>query len=124
MIKVSINEDDDDVVVAVEAETKWKRIKRKIESATPIIALGVYIILGYFGYWHPGWIVFFAIPIVPMLLRIDSFGGLYPLLTVIAYLVMGFVWNLWHPGWIIFLTIPVVQIFMPKRRKKRIEIVD
>lgn len=31
----------------------------------------------------------------------------YPVLTVIAYLVMGFVWSLWHPGWIVFLTIPI-----------------
>lgn len=30
----------------------------------------------------------------------------YPMLTVIAYLVMGFGWGLWHPGWIVFLTIP------------------
>lgn len=31
----------------------------------------------------------------------------YPILATVAYLVMGFVWNLWHPGWIVFLTIPV-----------------
>lgn len=31
----------------------------------------------------------------------------YPILTVIAYLVMGFVFHLWHPGWIVFLSIPV-----------------
>ncbi len=53
-----------------------------------------------------------------MILGIDSISGLYPLVVVIAYLVMGFVWNLWHPGWIIFLTIPVVEIFLPKRKMK------
>ena len=31
----------------------------------------------------------------------------YPILATIAYLLMGFIWNLWHPGWIVFLTIPV-----------------
>ena len=31
----------------------------------------------------------------------------YPILATVAFLVMGFVWNLWHPGWIVFLTIPV-----------------
>lgn len=24
------------------------------------------------------------------------------MVTVAAYLLMGFIWNLWHPGWIIF----------------------
>ena len=101
-------------------------LKRKIIAATPMISLIAFLLLGFCAdAWHPGWIVFFAIPIVPMLLRIDSFNGLYPLLTVIAYLVMGFVWDLWHPGWIIFLTIPVVQIFLPKmKRYKKIEIVE
>ena len=91
-------------------------LKKKIIAATPMLSLIAFLLLGFCANaWHPGWIVFFAIPIVPMLLRIDSFNSLYPLLTVIAYLVMGFVWNLWHPGWIIFLTIPVVQIFLQKK---------
>lgn len=30
-----------------------------------------------------------------------------PILTVVAYLLMGFLGNLWHPGWIIFLIIPL-----------------
>ena len=30
----------------------------------------------------------------------------YPIVIVIIYLVIGFLFNLWHPGWIIFLTIP------------------
>ncbi len=94
-----------------------KKLKIKIISATPMICLIIYLLLGFCANaWHPGWIVFFAIPIVPMILGNRSLAGLYPLLTVIAYLVMGFVWKLWHPGWIIFLTIPVVEIFLPKKR--------
>lgn len=31
----------------------------------------------------------------------------FPVLAVLAYLLMGFVWDLWHPGWLVFLTIPV-----------------
>ncbi|MDE5715637.1 MAG: hypothetical protein K2I42_05840 [Anaeroplasmataceae bacterium] len=94
-------------------------LKTKIIAATPMITIIVYLLLGFCANaWHPGWIVFFAIPLVPMILGIDSLAGLYPLVTVIAYLIMGFVWNLWHPGWIIFLTIPVVEIFLPKRKHK------
>lgn len=117
MIKVSINEDDD-VVVAVEAETKWKRIKRKIGSATPIIAFGVYIILGYFGYWHPGWIVFLSIPLVPMILNLfggyakKNFMSVLTIVITIAYLIVGTCFHLWHPAWVMFLLIPIFSIFL------------
>lgn len=116
MIKVSIEKDEEEVVS--EKETKWKKIKRKIESATPIIVLGVYIILGYFGYWHPGWIVFLAIPLVPMILNL--FGGSFKknfmsLLTIfitITYLILGSCFHIWHPAWVIFLLIPIFSIFL------------
>lgn len=93
-------------------------IKNKIIAATPMISLIVFLVLGcVFDKWHPGWIVFFAIPIVPVLLNVTGFKGLYPICVVIAYLVMGFIWDLWHPGWIIYLTIPVVDIFIPSGKK-------
>ena len=31
----------------------------------------------------------------------------YPVLCVLVYMVLGFLFGLWHPGWIIFLTIPL-----------------
>lgn len=96
------------------------KLKNKIIAATPMITLIIYLLLGFCAdAWHPGWIVFFAIPIVPMLLDVRSIFGLYPLLTIIMYLVMGLCWNLWHPGWIIFLTIPVVEIFLPNKSCKK-----
>lgn len=98
------------------------RLKTKIISATPMITVIVYLLLGFCAdAWHPGWIVFFAIPLVPVLLGTKSLYGIYPLLTILAYLLMGFIWDLWHPGWIIFLTIPVVEIFLPKRHVKVIK---
>ncbi|MDE6660941.1 MAG: hypothetical protein K2J93_03845 [Anaeroplasmataceae bacterium] len=92
-------------------------LRNKIIAATPMITIIIYLLLGFcLDAWHPGWIVFFAIPIVPMLLGKVTLMGLYPLLVVIAYLLMGLIGNLWHPGWIIFLTIPVVEIFLPKNK--------
>ncbi|MDE6408537.1 MAG: hypothetical protein K2K48_05335 [Anaeroplasmataceae bacterium] len=92
-------------------------IRTKIIVATPMITVIIYLLLGYcLNAWHPGWIVFFAIPIVPMMLGTVTIAGLYPLLVVIAYLLMGLIGKLWHPGWIIFLTIPVVEIFLPKNK--------
>lgn len=92
-------------------------LRAKIIVATPLITVIVYLLLGFCANaWHPGWIVFFAIPIVPMMLGKVTITGLYPVLVVIAYLLMGFIGKLWHPGWIIFLTIPVVEIFLPKNK--------
>ena len=37
----------------------------------------------------------------------------FPVIIVIAYLVMGFVFNLWHPGWLVFLLIPLYYSMIP-----------
>ena len=48
-----------------------------------------------------------------------------PMISLIAFLLLGFCADAWLPGWIVFLTIPVVQIFLPKKKKyKKIEIVE
>lgn len=31
----------------------------------------------------------------------------YPVLVVIAYLALGFLFHWWHPGWMLFLSIPI-----------------
>lgn len=93
--------------------------RKRIIAATPMICVIIFLLLGFCANaWHPGWIVFLAIPIVPMLFNNKGILGLYPSLCVIMYLVMGFVFSWWHPGWIIFLTIPVVEILFGGRRKK------
>ncbi len=35
-----------------------------------------------------------------------------PLLSVLAFLILGFCFQLWHPGWVVFLLIPLVEIVM------------
>ena len=44
----------------------------------------------------------------------------YPVLVVIAYLVLGFFFHLWHPGWIIFLTIPL--FYLPDHERQPIRL--
>jgi len=31
----------------------------------------------------------------------------YPVIATIAFLCLGFFWDLWHPGWLVFLTVPI-----------------
>lgn len=45
-------------------------------------------------------------------------SALMPLLSVVAFLVLGFCFNLWHPGWIVFLCIPFVEIIIGLFNKK------
>lgn len=44
----------------------------------------------------------------------------YPLVVVLAYLMLGFCFHLWHPGWIIFLTIPLFYLPDHERRPLRL----
>ena len=30
-----------------------------------------------------------------------------PIVAVIAYFLIGYVWGLWHPGWLVFMIIPI-----------------
>lgn len=46
----------------------------------------------------------------------------FPIIIVVAYLLMGFLGNLWHPGWIVFFAIPLyyglLAAFNRLKRKK------
>ena len=43
--------------------------KKKIIAATPILCLITFLLLGFcLGLWHPGWCIFFLIPLMPVIL--------------------------------------------------------
>ena len=81
-----------------------------------IVVLVAYLIIGfYYDLWHPGWLIFFAIPIyyeVAAMCLAKSLRkrlNLFPmaLLCVVFYLCAGFCYGLWHPTWIVFLLVPL-----------------
>ncbi len=77
-----------------------------------IIAIVAYIIIGAaFNLWHPGWLIFFLVPIIGSLIHAvrkknPNFFA-YPVLAVLVFLYVGLVHYVWHPTWVVFLTIPV-----------------
>ena len=91
--------------------------KRALYSfPVPIIVTAIYLMLGFLcNLWHPGWLIFFAIPVyyqfVTMFSTNDKRKRLNRFPIAIActgsYLLSGFVLGLWHPTWIIFLFIPI-----------------
>jgi len=93
----------------------------------PLIIVAAYLLLGFlFGLWHPGWMLFFAIPIYYQLTAMAAAQtlrkrlNLFPmaLLCVVLYLLLGFFLDLWHPGWVVFLLIPVYHVLVSTVFKK------
>lgn len=94
-----------------------------VAGVTVLISCMVYFLLGgVWGLWHPGWIVFLAIPIMPTIAgaieKKDPHVFCFPVLVVAVYLLLGCQWGLWHPWWLIFLTIPVYYLIADFFKKK------
>ena len=91
-------------------------VRGKITAITPFVCTIVYLLLGFYkDLWHPAWVVFLAIPIVPVLLKFsfknkNSFVGVLTILITATYFILGVTIGWWHPGWILFLLIPIVGI--------------
>ncbi len=90
----------------------------RITALMPFISLIIFMILGFgFGKWHPGWLVFLAIPMTAIIVNAfdkHSMNGviaLSPFVALITFLLLGFWKDLWHPAWLIFLIVPVIAIF-------------
>lgn len=43
----------------------------------------------------------------------------FPVLAVIAYLILGFGYGLWNPGWLVFLTVPIYYSIVDAIRGKK-----
>ena len=92
----------------------------------PLIVVIVYICIGILGHiWHPTWLLFLLIPAYYMLVsaigKKDSGGSTkavlrrfpFPTIVIVAYLCLGFGFDLWHPGWLVFLLIPLYYSLIP-----------
>lgn len=90
-------------------------MKNKLIALTPFLSLAIFFILGIqWNLWHPGWLVFLLIPLVPILLSLNSLNsliGALPFLFVIVFVLLGDIFDLWHPTWALFLFIPALAIF-------------
>jgi hypothetical protein len=92
-----------------------------IVGLVALLAVAAFMILGFTtDAWYLAWLVFLAIPVTAILTDILSkkkdvaglVAGLTAMLAIIAYMIMGFIYDLWHPGWIVFLAIPVSSIIV------------
>lgn len=85
---------------------------RKVADAVvPVLVLVAYLLLGFLGgWWHPAWLVFFAIPI--FFCAWDAFSDKklstfpVPFIVLAVYLALGIVLHAWHPYWALFFIVP------------------
>lgn len=93
-------------------------------ALVPLLTIFAYLWLGFgHGLWHPGWLVFFLIPIYETLWMAVSYkdGALfaYPVLLVAVFLSAGILMGMWHPTWVIFFTIPLYYSICAWAKRKK-----
>ncbi len=96
-----------------------RRGGEKIIAASPLIAVLTFFLLGFvFDAWHPGWLVFFIIPVSAIIFtpyRKDKMTALSPFLAVTLFILIGtFIPNGFRYAWTIFFIIPLIAIFTKK----------
>lgn len=100
--------------------TKNKDIPGAVIGLVAILAGVAYFILGFvFNVWHPGWLVFLAIPIAAIIFDIankkdlgGSIVGLVAVLATVAFMLMGTLLGVWQVAWLVFLLIPITAIIV------------
>lgn len=101
-------------------------IKGKMIATTPFIATIIFFILGMqLDLWHPGWMVFFIVPIAGVMLGArfnfrTQLVALSPFVATIFYLIYGFNTGVWHPTWVVFFIIVVLGLLFEETGAKRI----
>lgn len=71
------------------SQQSLKKINRIVQAA-PVLAMLVFQL------------IFGVVPVLHGLI-----APIFPMLTVVLYLILGFFFQNWHPGWLVFLMIPV-----------------
>lgn len=97
----------------------------------PVCVTTAYAVLGFtLKLWHPAWLLFLTIPLYSSLVYIirNRHGSNaylafpYPVLCVLVFLSLGFIWNIWGLSWLVFLSIPFYYTIggaLAKHRKIR-----
>lgn len=91
-------------------------IEINIIGGFPLLVLAAYLAMGFiWQLWHPGWLIFFTVPLYYPIAKAVTGRLNKPFLTAFpysvfivgVYLAMGFIWDLWNPYWFLLLTIPL-----------------
>ena len=97
--------------------------KARLCETTPMICLIIYLTIGFtLNIWHPTWIIFSLIFIMPIIVYSRFRSVIYIAFLIAIYILLGIIFGIWHPLWIIFLTIPVyLTLIAPYLERNRVE---
>jgi HTH-type transcriptional regulator/antitoxin HipB len=98
-------------------EKKYRRVRELVAGLSALLCVITYILIGTFlNLWHPGWIIFLAIPILESIVSALAYRRItklaYPVMVTVAYLLIGFLAGGWHPWWVLFITVPIFYMVM------------
>lgn len=107
---------------------EWSDHKRSFPFDTFII-IGYLITSICFNTWHPGWLIFFVIPLGHSLRvavkKKNPHLFAYPVLMLLVFLMLAIFKGTWHPSWAVFLTIPIyyslVSYIRDNRKSKEVD---
>jgi uncharacterized membrane protein len=117
----------EDLGESYERRPDGKRRNGKYIALMPFLSVIAFFILGFgFGLWHPGWLVFLAIPVAGIVLgeghgpSMSTLTALSPFMAVVAFILIGWYTGAWHPAWLVFLAIPIFGALSDRKWKGRI----
>lgn len=93
----------------------------KTSGLVALVALLVFLMLGAFGYWHPAWLVFLAVPILEFVVKaiINRYSAArffvnfpFVVLVTAVYLTLGCLIGGWGVWWIVFVAVPLYHIIV------------
>lgn len=105
-------------------EEKINFLAAALNICLVLIVAAIYVLIGSLKeLWHPGWLIFFAIPIITSFERavIKKNASRFNFIAVCAliYLCFGLFAGNWHPAWTVFLLVPLYYLGVDIIRKMR-----
>lgn len=122
----AVEEEVEDLIETYDLKLKEKpdRAFSTLIAWIPFVSIVAYLFLGFvLDFWHPGWMVFFAVPIVFLIFSIFhddismGFLALIPFLIIFSYFFLGFYYHIWHPTWLVFILLPIIGVFSRFRKR-------
>jgi CDP-diglyceride synthetase len=106
--------------------TKNKDFSGSVIGLIAVFAAAAFFILGFgFDKWHPGWMVFLAVPVAAIVIdaikKKDISGSIIGLIAVasaVIFFILGVMFDMWAICWLVFLAIPLSAIIIDISRKK------
>jgi len=110
-------------IIENKEKTLLERVRDFVDDCIPLVIAFVYLMIGViWKLWHPGWILFLLIPVIPSffdsLVNKDPGEFAFPVFITAVYLFIGCVFGGFHIWWILFILIPIYDAIADAIKKR------